>query len=152
MRVVYPITQLNKRFPVAKFIMQLTNNFHYRKVKLILEKLLCVLTCKGDDPIGLELDLGTEESVLRLPDPMALKTVISNSGEDYAQIFEEHHLIQIVPPGTSRTLPLNAKLLITGRAESSETVIFITTYRRCLCGDDPPLPYAGSEPVGGSLI
>lgn len=151
MRVVFPISSFSKRFPVFKYITELSRNFHLEKIKELIDKIYCLLTCHGET-VGVEINVDEDEAVLRQPDPLARKTIVSNTGEVNLFIYEEHQMVLIISPGDTETLPLSGRLLITARTETGEGSVFITTHRRCLCGDPEPPPYAGSEPIGGPLI
>lgn len=53
--------------------------------------------------------IGDTLTTLRAAEPEAMKTVVSNSGDDPVQVFENDKIVLIVPPGESRELPLSGK-------------------------------------------
>jgi hypothetical protein len=83
---------------------------------------------------------------------MARKTEIFNGGSVPVKIYEDKTLITVIQPSQRFTMPLSGCLIIEARTSTGNSLVQVTTHRRCLCGDTLPTYGENPEPIGGDLI
>lgn len=152
MRQVQPIRR-TFRFQLQRFTAVVSRNWLLRRILFLVRRIHCLITCQGEI-ISAHVIVTVAMTILRVPDVMARRTIVRNTGAAPVVVFESGKIIAEVAPGESKELLLAGRFVIEGRCISGETTtVEITTYRRCACGDPYIPPYGQAvEPIGGDLI
>lgn len=110
----------------------MTDNEALIAIVLELESFNRTLSLAYDDVTGdaTARAVTSTSSSARVADATAVKTIVTNTGAQSVQVFEDGILVAIVPAGTSRELPLTGLGVITWKCASGQSsTAAIATYQ-----------------------
>jgi hypothetical protein len=122
----------------------------YRTILGQFRENTCLRECEGET-IGDVIEVSGMTN-LRYPEARAVKTIVTNEGDQRVTIFEDGQEVGIVEPGDAYELPFGGKHPIS--ADSAGSTVSIVTYLRCQCANYEPYQgyVAEVSPIGEFLL
>lgn len=123
----------------------------YRRILARIQAIDCIATCDDTSETTNTTGIGTSLVVIRAARFFAHKTIIRNTGNQDALIYEGDAFVFHLPLGEEWVLPVAGKLELKAKTASSTTDIQVVTFMRCACNVLEPAAEIDDE-AGGFLV